>query len=482
MSTRPRVLVIGGGISGLASAHFLAKSGVDVSLVEAADRVGGTIGTDVCEGFRFERGPNGFLDNQPSTLALCRSIGLESELVEASPSAKDRFVFVDGRLQALPNHPLKFLRSPILSLRGRVRALLEPFQPAAKDGEEDSVASFGRRLIGEEATLRFLDPMVSGIYAGDIERLSLPSAFPRIAQLERDHGSLIKGMRAKRKERRAAELKSGGANPAGGSSAAADGGKAKPKGAVGGARLWSLRGGLGDLMDRLAEGLGDRLRSGTAVEAIARGENGLNVQIAGGSTESFDAVVLAVPAPRAASFCAGLGAELPGSFESISYASITVLCLGYRAEDVASDLPGYGFLVPRTEGLRTLGMIWTSTLFPDHAPGGTKSLRVMFGGARDPDAIQLSADDLCELLERELGGVLGLAGEPLVRTVYRYAQGIPQYNLGHHRRVESLEAQLGEIPGVFLCGNAYRGVALNDCVTRAEAVSVEVCESLGLTP
>ena len=459
-----RVLVIGGGISGLSTAHFLVRDGgeLDLRLVDGASRFGGTMGSDEVDGFLFERGPNGFLDNVPQTLELVKELGLESSLRHVPLEANTRYLLNRGQLKPLPTGLVQFLRSPLLSLRGRLRVLLEPFKSTGSPGREDSVASFGRRRLGVEATEIFLDSMVSGIYAGDIDRISMKSAFPRIVEMERKHGSLFRAMLARRKERRSSEegKKAGGPTGPGGN-------------------LRSLRGGLEELVGALEERLGERARRDSPVETVAAAGSGIEVHYRGGEKELFDVVVVAVPTTRAAALFASSQPDLCQALETVPYAAVAVVCLGYRREDVEHPLDGYGFLIPRNQGLRTLGMIWTSSLFPEHAPPGTVSLRTLVGGARDPEAVSGTADELQELVRKELGEILGIRGEPIVKRVYRYTQGIPQYNLGHSERLQSVEKQRWKVPGLFLTGNAYRGIGINDCVRDGRRISEEVLRRFG---
>jgi len=475
VSERSRVVVVGGGISGLSAAWFLATESekvdvdVEVTLVEAAPRIGGTLGTETIDGFIFERGPNGFLDNAPDTLELVRELDLESELREASPNAKHRYLLKDGRLQPLPTGPGAFLRSKLLSLSGKLRAFTEPFRGTKQPGEEDSVASFGKRRFGREVTKTFLDPVATGIYAGDIERLSVESAFPRLAAMEREHGGVFKAMKAAKKAKREG-------------TARADGSGAEKKSAFG-AKLSSFAGGLETLSERMREQLGDRVVADCAVESIRPSEADpktapFSVHFRDGRVEDYDRVVVAAPAARAASLFAAKEPDLARALEAIPYAAVAVVCLGFRREDVEHALDGYGFLIPRDQGVRTLGAIWTSSIFPDHAPSDCVSLRIMVGGARDPDAVDLSAEELEDLVRREIGEVLGIRGEPVARRVYRYTQGIPQYNVGHARRLDRIEDQRRRVPRLWLVGNAYRGVGINDCIRDAKSIAREVLADL----
>jgi protoporphyrinogen/coproporphyrinogen III oxidase len=449
-----RVVIAGGGITGLVTAHRLLEKepGLDVALLESAGRAGGNLGTEAVDGFVFERGPNGFTDVVPSTLDLARELGLGEKLIASSPLAKRRYLLKHGKLRPLPSGPLGLLASPLLSVGARMRLLLEPFHARAGTDMEESVAGFGRRRLGREATSTFLDPFVTGVYAGDVERLSMSSAFPRVAALEREHGSLFRGLlaRARRKGRDGA-----------------------PPGSLSGT-LRSFRGGLEDLAGALESRLGGRARLRAPVEAVRRKGAGYDVVLRDGTSLAAGAVVAALPAPRAATLFSSWNADLSNALEEIPYAPVAVVCLGYPRDRVGHPLDGFGFLVPRSEGLRTLGAIWVSSIFPEHSPEGSVSLRVLLGGARDPEVVGLSEGDLRSLVLAEVGRVLGIRGEPVAWRVYRYPVGIPQYNIGHEKRLRRIDGWLRSLPGLFLTGNAYRGVGINDCVVEAGRVAEEV--------
>lgn len=439
------------------------------------------MGTENVNGFLFERGPNGFLDNVPETLDLARELGLQERLLSSAPEARKRFLYRKGRLHALPMSALEFLRSPILSLSGKLRVCLEPLRARAAPEIEDSVASFGRRRLGAEATAAFLDPLVTGIYAGDVERVSLRSGFPRLAAAEREHGSLFRGFLAQAKERRLQRQgdlgAAAGEAQAGTAGKDASGKQGKPS-SLGG-RLHSFSGGLEELVKALGNRLGDRVKLESPVDAIRKKGAGLEVKLRGRSSLLARAVVVAIPAPRAASLFSSWNHDLANALEEIPYAPVAVVCLGFRRADVGHPLDGFGFLAPRDQALRTLGVIWASSIFPQHAPAGSVSLRAMVGGARDPEVVGCTSDELCALVLREVGPLLGLRGEPQARKVYRYPQGIPQYNVGHSKRLRRLEGWLKDLPGLFFTGNAYHGVGINDCVLEGGRMAQEVGKLLG---
>ena len=454
-----KVAIVGGGISGLATAAALEVRGCETVVIEAEARAGGKVRTEVDEGFLCEWGPTGFLDREPASRALCERLGLTDRLLTASPAAKDRFIMHEGALVAVPTSPPAFLRSPLLSRRGRLRVISEPFRAARRDGYDESVAEFGARRIGSEAVDTLLDPMVSGIFAGDVHRLSIASAFPRMVELEQKYGSLVRAMLAVARERKRSGTKGGG--PAG------------P-----GGELMSFRAGMQEPVDALARRLGDRLITGAPAQAIQK-QPGTHwvVHLAGGRRVEADRLVLAVPAPACAALLAPLDGTLAELVGGIPYANIAILLLGLRREHVAHPLGGFGLLIPRKEGRRALGMIWTSTLFPGRAPEGHVLIDARVGGATDPSAIDLDDDALEALVRKELGEQIGLRGPTAFRKVYRHQGGIPQYVVGHRERLSRIERELHHQPGLYLTGNAFRGVGFNDCVREAGTVADRIATS-----
>jgi oxygen-dependent protoporphyrinogen oxidase len=453
---------------------------MEILLLEAGPRLGGTLGSEKLEGFILERGPNGFLDNVPDTVELVRELGLSQRLLGAAPGSKVRYIYKAGRLLPIPSSPPALLRSSLLTLRGRLRVLSEPLKGRGQE-PEDSVATFGRRRLGDEATRTFLDPLVSGIFAGDVERLSLPAAFPRLAEMEARHGSLFRAMlHANRERKRLGGNRQVEPPPANDAEQSPRNLEDLPPSEVTSFKstLYSFPGGLEEMVAALEARLGAAVRKSWPVFRVQSEGRGYAVVGPGGAREAADCLVLAVPAYRAAALLHSAASELSLSLEAIPYSPIAVVCLGFPREAVGHPLDGFGFLAPRDQGLRVLGSIWVSSIFPDHAPSGMVSLRCLIGGARDPDSIDLSDEALYALVLEELRPVLGLRDDPGLKRVYRYTKGIPQYNLGHIRRVEAIERHLWALPGLFLTGNAYRGVGINDCVREARRKARAVLEHL----
>ena len=450
------VAILGGGITGLSAASFLLDEapGLDLVVLESEDRAGGNIGSELAEGFVLERGPNGLVATAPQGLDLARRLGLGDRLVASSPRAARRFVYRArrGRGTLYPVGPLEVLSSRFLSVGGRLRLLGEPFARRKAAGAEESVAAFGRRRLGKEVTAALLDPLVTGIFAGDPDRLSLDATFPRLARMEEEHGSLFRALLAARRAKRAG-------------APAAPEGSASP--AASARTLWTFPGGLEEIIAALRERLGSRLRLGAPVERVSRKARGYEVVLRSGEALSAAAVLCSLPPPRAAAVLRESSAELASALEEIPWAPIAVSCMAFRREDVEHPLDGLGFLAPRGEGLRTLGAIFTSSLFPAHAPEGAVSLRALIGGALDPGIVEASEESIHGLILSELRPILGISGEPRLRRLHRHPLGIPQYTLGHGRRVERIGSALRSLPGLFIAGNAYRGVGINDSIADA---------------
>lgn len=468
-----RVVVIGGGISGLATAYRLARGAeaagapLALTVLEAEPRAGGKIVTERRDGFTVEGGPNGFLDGKPETLRLARDLGLGDRLLASSDAARKRFVFRHGALHALPESPPAFFRSRLLSVRGRLRILAEPFIRPAPPELDESLAAFGRRRLGAEAVDALLDPMVSGVYAGDPNHLSVWACFPRIKELERDHGSLIRALFAVQRERRKALASGQALGPGGG-----------PGGPSG--KLTSFAEGTQLLVDTLHAALGERVRVAAAVRGISGGgEASYRVHLDRDERLEADAVVLACPAYATAEILAEIAPAASRAAHEISYAPAVVVALGFERATVSHPLDGFGFLIPRHEGRRILGSLWTSSIYPGHrAPNGRVLLRTIVGGARNPELAGLAPDELVVLVRDELRAILGIDAEPVFREVFAWPVAIPQYDVGHRDRVARVERGLAHLRGLFVTGNAYRGVGINDCTREAENTAQRVLATL----
>jgi protoporphyrinogen/coproporphyrinogen III oxidase len=452
-----KIAVIGGGISGLSAAYRLRRSGVEAVVLEAAPDVGGKIKSERTDGFLVEHGPNGFLDSRVAVVRLARDVGLGGRILHASDAAKDRFLFVDGHLKAVPSSPPAFLTSDILSVRGRLRVLWEYFVSARRDTRDESIFDFAARRIGPEAAERLVDAMVTGIFAGDSRQLSLPAAFPQMARLEREFGGLFKGMKALRKER------SGGPNG--------------PRG-----RLASFQGGLTDLVSACVNTMDSgAIHCGRPVSSVvANGDGRWRVLAQGGDALIVDGVVFTTPTPMTAQLVGDLSPSAATALEGITYAPAAVVALGYPESALDHPLDGFGFLVPSLEKRDILGVLWSSTLFADRAPDGQILLRTIVGGARRPELVGLDDEALVATVAAELSVAFGCdLMTPSFERIGRWPQGIPQYTMGHLDRVTKARAALSEQSGLFIAGNGVSGVSLADCAAAAETLPDEIRNQLG---
>ncbi len=455
-------IIIGGGISGLALAHFLGLHDRPGSweLWEAAERAGGTIGTDRIAGYSVDWGPNGFLDREPLTLRLVSELGLDSLLEPANKKSEKRFIVKDGRLHPVPFSPPLILKTGLLRPAEKLRIFAEPFIPARHDDGEESVFDFAARRIGRGAAETFVDPMVSGVFGGVARELSLPACFPIMRELEVRYGGLVRGMIARRRERSKEPAKKDGHK---------SGGPAGP-----GGWLTSFKTGLDVLVEKLAGQLQPVLKTGRSVTRLVRRDNAWEVTDAAGRKAFAERAVLACPAFAASEMLAGFDDELSRTFASIPYAPIVVVASGHKSEDVGHPLDGFGFLIPRSQGLRALGSIWTSSIFAGRAPDGHVQFRSMLGGAGDPSILELSDDQLWATLRREFAPLIGIKSDPAFLRVYRWKAGIPQFTLGHRERRARIERLASGHPGLYLVGNAYYGVSLNDCVKMAYSLAAKI--------
>lgn len=455
---RQCVAIVGGGIAGLSVAHALQKQGaasrgVEVVVLERSGRPGGNIRTDVVDGYTCEWGPNGFLDNAPATLDLVRDLGLEARVQPSDDGARRRFIVRGGRLHPLPGGPLDFLGSGLLSWRGKLRVALEPFARRRPDLDE-TIHAFASRRIGREAADILIDSMVSGVFGGDARELSLRACFPKMWQMETDHGGLFRALIARR---RAHPRRNGEAigSPLG--------------------RLTSFRGGSEDLVRALVAQLGPVVRTGADVHSVTReGHGRYRIDIAGAPPILADGLVLASGSASTARMVQALDEPLAETLAQIPTASMVVVCLGFQASRLARPLDGFGYLVPRSEGLRTLGCLWDSSVYPGRAPEGQALIRVMLGGATDPAAVTMDDTALLDVVGAELRTVMGIDVPPDFVRIIRHTVGIPQYTVGHLDRLARADARLATCPGVVLAGNAYRGVAINSCIADAPDVAARL--------
>lgn len=470
------VVVIGGGITGLSSAHRLRELDpqVRVTVLESGPAPGGVLRTIRKDGFLIEESADSFLTAPPHGLNLCRRLGLEDEVVPTDPAHRRAFVVSRGRLVPIPEGLMlmaptrlaPMATTPILSPWGKLRMGMELLVPRRGGGDNDeSLASFAIRRFGREVYDRLIQPLVGGMYTGDPERLSLKATMPRFQELERAHGSLIRGAIRER--------------------ARVD----RPRTAESGAR-YGMFAGLRDGMASLVDALVRKLPAGTVrcgvtvgrLEPVGYGRWRLYCEGPGPSSLEADAVILATPARAAARLLFGVDRELATSLDRISSTSCAIVSLAYRRDQVAHRLDGFGFVVPRVEGRQVLSASFSSIKFPGRAPERTALFRAFLGGAFHPEVLDLDDEELAGAAGRELADLLSIRGGPVLTHVRRWPWVMPQYELGHLDLISGIEARVASHPGLALAGNAYRGVGVPQCVQSGEIAAERVTSALPVRP
>lgn len=432
-------VVVGAGISGLATAFALQMRGEDVQVLEAAERVGGVIRSVQRDGFTLECAANGYLDREPATRDLVSALGLGERVRPADAASKLRFIFTRGALRAVPSSPPAFFKSDVVPFGTKLRLAAELFSRRGP-AEDESIAEFARRHVGARATAALIDAAQTGIFAGDVEKLSAEATFPKMVAIEREHRSLILGMLRQQKAKRLEG----------------------DQGLSG--LLCSFDRGMETLPQALSLALGDRVKLRTPVRAIEPAQAGWRVQTDEGPIDAAR-VVLATPAWISAKWLGALDPALAAELEAIFYAPISVVHLAFRG--LESPPRGFGFLVPGEEKRRVLGALHVSTFFPWRAPADGALVTVMVGGARSPELAAIDDAAIVAMVREELASILGLTPEPTWAERIRWERGIPQYEVGHLARLRRIDACLAKHPGLHLTGNAYRGVGVNDCIRNA---------------
>lgn len=441
-----RIGIVGAGLSGLATAFYLKQAIPDVELAifEASSEPGGALHTEEVEGFRFEAGGNGFLTNKPDCLRLVEDSGATALLMPSSDLARKRYIYTDA-LHRMPESGSLFARSKLMTLPQKLRMLGEFFVPARRDGADESLREFGDRRLGPAFTNVFLDAMSAGIYGSTPDRISVKAAFPLIVALERDYGGLFRGMLAKRKK------------------------EAGPGGV-----LTSTREGISTLIRHLAAVIRADWHFDEPVRAIERQGSGYRINTPKGTTD-VDRVVVCATSFAAAEMLNTLDAGVARRLAAIEYSPIAVVGFGYRS--LEDPLDGFGLLTTTSSKQPILGVLWDSSIFPDRAPAGAKSIRAMIGGQRNPELVNQDDAGLIETARRGVRATMGLDRDPDVTFVKRWDRGIPSYAPGHVAAVDELFAEVAKIPGLYLNCNAYRGIAMNDCARNsrelAERISTE---------
>lgn len=451
MSPLRQAIVVGAGISGLACALRLAEMGIGIRVLEAAEKPGGMISTVERDGFLFESGPQSF-QITPNLQELIRAANFETELIEADPKTP-RYVLLDGKLRPAPMSPPTLLSTSLLGMGSKVRVLGEAFRHSKPPAHDESLADFVRRKFGTEILEHLAGPFASGVFAGDPEQLSLRSTFPTMAQWEKEYGSIIRGA-----------MKSRGSGP-----------RTRPT-------LAGFKRGMGSFIGALAQKLGTGVTSGVQIDSLELAANaGWSIHCSGMRAPEVlhaDAIVIATPAYEAARLVNKFAKSLSATLSGIPYAPIAVVAEGYRREHVGHALNGFGFLVPHKEGLRTLGNIWNSSLFPGRAPEGMVLITSFIGGAMDPRILEMNEEQIANQARVEIGRVLQISGPSAAQQVWIHAKALPQYNLGHAERVRAIREELENHRGLFIAGNYLEGPSIGSCISQGFRTAQSVFEHL----
>ncbi len=464
-----RIAIIGGGISGLSAAYALEKqrgagSAIWYELFESSPRLGGVLVTDQVDGCQIEAGPDSFLTEKPWASDLCRELGLGDQLVGSNDADRKTYILVKGRLVEIPDGlmfmvPTKILPtllSPLFSPATKLKMAQEWFHPPRKGEADETVASLVERHYGAEMVDRLADPLLSGVYGGEATQLSVRAVLPRFAEMEAKYGSLGRAMLAAR--RKTPQATKGAARPL----------------------FTSLKGGMQQMVDTIVSRLpGSVLHTGTPVQAIQQRDGGWLVS-AGFHSDHFDAVIVAVPTPVASGLIRMTVPELATELDGVDYTSSVTMNLGYDGSLRSALPPGFGFLVPRSEGKRMMAATFVHNKFPHRASVQRALLRCFIGGARNEALMQAPDEEIVRVICDELRQIIGLKAEPLFTRIYRWNGAMAQYRVGHLERLQRIDQLLAGLPGLALAGNGYRGIGVPDCVRSGTEASRKCLTAVGL--
>jgi len=470
-----KIVIIGGGIAGLAAAHRLQEEianggSLECVVLEAADQFGGKIATERVDGFVIERGPDSFISQKPAAIELCKKLGLGDRLVGTNQEQTKTYVYTGKKLVTMPDGlslmiPTKFLPfafTPLFSWPGKVRMALDLIIPKKRGNTDESLASFVRRRMGEEALRKMAEPMLAGIYASDPETMSINSTFPMFVQTEKKYRSLIVGMLARKRQQLMQK-----------SSPPKSGNNHQPF-----SLFMTLKNGLGEMVDAVIEKSPDvSFRASAKVKEVTKGTSSAwQVVLEDGEIIDADAVMFATPAKLSADFLKPIAPKVADLLNKIKYVSTATVTLAYKKEGFSHPLNGFGFVVPRTEGRKILACTWTSSKFPHRTPDGYVMLRCFVGGALKENLAEQDAEAIATMVKKELADLMGIHQEPEICKVFHNKKSNVQYLVGHANLIESVQKELQAFDGLFLTGSAYTGIGIPDCIqngTRTAQAAIE---------
>ena len=470
-----KIIIIGGGIAGLATAYRIQRKiseGADLEcvLLEGSDRFGGKISTEKSDGFVIERGPDSFISQKPAAIQLCKQLGLEDRLTGTNPNSPNTFVYTGGKLMTMPDGlslmiPTKFLPfalTPLFSLPGKIRMALDLLIPRKEGDSDESLASFVRRRMGEEALSKMAEPMLAGIYASDPEKMSIGSTFPMFVETERKYRSLIIGMLARKK----AMLMNSSKHPTTSYSL-----------------FMTLKDGLGEMVDAVIKKSPNvQFKSGAKVAALEKKEDGWHAKLEDGWECQADAIILATPAAITSKILYPIAPDSAELLNRIHYVTTATVTLGYKKEGFSHSLDGFGFVVPKAEGCSILACTWTSSKFPHRAPEGHVMLRCYLGGAIQEEIAEKDSETLEKLVRDDLQKIMGIKETPVFCKVFQNHKSNVQYHVNHSERIDAIMENLKNFPGLFLTGSAYHGIGIPDCIQDGNQTAESVFEFLNGKP
>jgi oxygen-dependent protoporphyrinogen oxidase len=466
-----RIVVIGGGIAGLAAAYFALEKAkkigepIHLQLLDEKDRLGGCILTEKVDDFVIEGGPDCFLSEKPWALVLCEKLGLGDRLLNTNENRRV-FILSEGKLHELPEGFMlmvptsftPFIKSSLISWPGKIRMAMDLFIPKKESDEEESLADFVRRRLGEEALEKIAEPLVAGIHAGTPETMGLKSTFPRFLQIEEEYGSLIRGMLARRKMALQWQKKGGSKRT----------------------MFLTLKGGLGEWIDCLREKIGEEVinlkRKVVEVKRIEKGD--YQIQLSDGAFLEADSIILATPSFITAKIVEEMDPKMSEILLTIPYVSSATVSLAYHRSQIHHPLDAFGFIIPRSEKRKIMASTWTSVKFDYRAPEDHVLLRVFVGGANQEQLVSLDDDEMLRMIQEELKEIMDVEGDPILTKIYRWEKSMPQYLVGHLEKVARMEERTNLQPGLFLTGCAYKGIGISDSVHDAEIVAERAVEYL----
>ncbi|TSA25569.1 MAG: protoporphyrinogen oxidase [Ignavibacteriales bacterium] len=457
MNNKKKITILGAGISGLATAYWLNKDRFDVQILEANGKPGGSMETSFENGFLVDYGPNSGLETTPLIRQLVYEIGLSNEMVYANESSNKRYILRNGKLHALPTSPPALIKSNLFSLRGKIRLACEPFIGKSNDGYYQSMAEFVRRRLGQEFLDYAIDPFVSGVFAGDPNKLSVKSAFPKLYRLEEVYGGLVKGMikGARERKKRAEQSKQN-------------------------AKMFSFINGMQSFPMAIAKKLEGKILYGSRVKSVERrvqsveSENGkwkVTFEKDGKIHEIIsDYVLSTIPVYEASKIFSGLDEEFSKHDDDIYYPPVMVLYLGFKKEQIGQPLDGFGYLIPSKEKKIFLGAIWSSTIFPNRCEEDKAAFTLFVGGARSPHLFGMDKEELTNKVLNEFKEIMKISGDPIFVNSKIWQKAIPQYNIGYIEHENYFDRFESKNPGIFLSGNYRGGISVGDCVKNSETV------------